>query len=398
MAGFEMLKRDVIGVGLCHDCGTCVGVCPSKAIVMNYDQEEPAAVKECLPRCNLCYEVCPGKDIPIPDLERMLFGRERTPEEEWIGIGQTYIEGHAMDPLIRIGGASGGLVSGLLLYALENDVIDAALVAGNREDKPWRVIPKIVTNRQEVMETSQSKLSYVCNNSLLGEAMGRGFKRLGIVGLPCHVHGIRKIQLTGKLKKIAESIKFVIGLCCGNGTNYRGAEHIIEEIAGVPLGEVAKVRIRNGHYPGLYTIFTKAGLRVVLPDSGRRFHSWAFRTYRSALCTDYAAELADLTVGDYFSPHMVEGVPGLTIGIVRTDIGKKLLEDAEAANYIHTEQIKKDPFLWGGFETKKHGGLYHLMERKRHGWPTPDLHRPVDYPKPEPRKLGLRRGEIHPHY
>ena len=398
MAGFDMLKKEVIGVGLCTDCGTCVGVCPNKSIVMNYDEEEPEAVKDCLPRCSLCYEVCPGRDIPIPDLERMIFGRERTADEEWIGIGQTYFEAHALDPLIRIGGASGGLVSALLLYALENDVIDAALVAGNREDKPWRVIPKIVTNRHEVMETSQSKLSAVPNNSLLGEALARGFRRLGIVGLPCHVHGIRKMQLSGKPKRMVESIKFTIGLCCGAQWNYRGAEHIIEEIAGVALSEVAKVRIRYGHYPGLYTIFTKGGLRVVLPDSGRRFHSFAFRKYRSALCIDYSAELADLTVGDYFSPHMGEGVPGLTIGIVRTDIGKKLIEDAEAAKYIHTGQISKDPFIWGGFEVKKHGGLYHLLERRRHGWPTPDLHRPIDYPKPEPRKLGLRVGEIHPHY
>ena len=94
---------------------------------------------------------------------------------------------------------------------------------------------------------------------------------------------------------------------------------------------------------------------------------------------------------------MVEGVPGLTLGILRTDISKKLIEDAETAGYIRTEPGTKDPFVWGGFETKKHGGLCHILERQRHGWPVPDLHRPVRYPKPEPRKLGLRAGEIHPH-
>ena len=397
MAGFDRLKKEVIGVGLCTDCGTCVGVCPSRAIVINYDEEEPEAVAECPPRCNLCYQVCPGRDIPIPEMERMVFGRERTAEEEWIGIGQTYIAAHAVDPLVRISGASGGLVSALLLYALENDVIDAALVAGNREDKPWRVIPKIATNRQEVLDCSQSKLSPCPNNSLLAEALAQGFKRLGIVGLPCHVHGIRKMQLAGKPKRTVESIKFIIGLCCGSQPNYRAAEHIVEELARVPLDEVAKVRIRYGHYPGLYTIFTKDGRRVVLPDAPRRAHSEAFQKYRAEVCSDYSSELADLSVGDSFSPHMVEGVPGLTLGIMRTNTGKKLIEDAEAANYIHTEPGSKDPFVWGGFETKKHGGLCHILERKRHGWPVPDLHRPIYYPEPEPRKLGLRAGEIHPH-
>ena len=77
MPGFAKLQKEVIGVGLCADCGACVGVCPSKCIVMNLDTEEPEQIKECPARCMLCSEICPGTDIPMLDLDRVTFGRER---------------------------------------------------------------------------------------------------------------------------------------------------------------------------------------------------------------------------------------------------------------------------------------------------------------------------------
>ena len=65
MTGFERLNKEVVSVGLCSFCGTCAGVCPDKCLVMDYGTEEPQLVKKCPPDCNLCWEVCPGKDIPI---------------------------------------------------------------------------------------------------------------------------------------------------------------------------------------------------------------------------------------------------------------------------------------------------------------------------------------------
>ena len=38
--GFNNLKRDVINTGLCTACGTCVGVCVSKAIIIDYETDE----------------------------------------------------------------------------------------------------------------------------------------------------------------------------------------------------------------------------------------------------------------------------------------------------------------------------------------------------------------------
>ncbi len=118
MTGFAKLDAEVIRVGLCTDCGHCAGICPDKSLVMNYETERPELRGKCRPDCELCYESCPGKDIPMPDLDRLVFGRQRGVGEELLGVSQAFLKGHATDAAIRSNGAGGGIVSALLTYAL----------------------------------------------------------------------------------------------------------------------------------------------------------------------------------------------------------------------------------------------------------------------------------------
>lgn len=404
---YSKLENDVIKVGLCTDCGNCVAVCPDKCLVMNYEEELPQLVHKCATDCELCYESCPGKDIPMPELERVVFGRERNADEttksgeEWLGISQGFINCYAADPVVRANGAGGGFISALLIYALENDLIDGAVVVGMNKEQPWRIEPKIVTNREGVLATASTKDSLVPVNAILGEAVERGFKRLGFVGLPCHVHAIRKMQLYGRPTKILETIKFVIGLVCGTNFSYQITEHVIEDVLKVPLTQVAKVEFRAGEYPGIFMVTTKDGKIVgrrtsharglddeqgsgVSPRSRR-----GIDCDRCIMCYDYANDLADVSVGDYWGLEMTRGVPGLSAAILRTDMGQKLVSNAEKARYVCTAPTGSDNFYMGSFEQKKHAFVIHTLKRREHGWQTPDFHMPLVYPKPMPRKLSL---------
>ncbi len=382
MAGSDNLKKEVIGAGLCTACGTCIGVCPNKRLTFNWETEVPEITKECAPRCNLCYEACPGKDIPRPDLERMIFGRERNADEELLGISRRFVRAYAVDPIVRARAASGGLASALLIYALENDVIDAAIVTGVSDDQPWRAVPKIATNRAEIIATGQTKVTLCPTNAILSEALERGFKRLGVVGLPCHVHGIRKIQLHGRMTKLLNSIKFVIGLLCGMTRHGSMPEHVIEELLDVRLDEVTEAILHGHQYPGLYAVTAKDGRIFAVPDFARRLHTDAFIPDRCLVCYEFAAEVADISAGGFLGREAMRGLSGLSAAIVRTDIGDKLLNDAEAAGYICTEPMPRYKFFGTGFEGKMHGAPYNIIERRRFGRPTPDYHVPIDYAKP----------------
>lgn len=381
---YSKLESDVIKVGLCTDCGNCAAVCPDKCLVMDYEEELPKLVHKCTADCELCYESCPGKDIPMPDMDKMVFGRERkNTDEELLGISQGFIKCHAIDPIIRNSGSSGGFVSALLVYALEKGLIDGAVVVGMNKEQPWRSEPKIATSREEVLAAASTKENLVPVNVILAEASERGFKRLGFVGLPCHVHAIRKMQLYGRPAKLFESIQFVIGLMCGSNYSYRNTEHLIEDVCKVPLKQVAKLEFRGGEYPGNFRITGKDGKIVTRPHHG------GVDADRCIMCYDYANDLADVSVGDYWGEEMTRGVPGLSAAILRTSAGQKLVNDAKQANYVGAALTEKDNFYKGFFEQKKHAGAIRTLERKAHGWQTPDYHLPLEYPKPMPRRLSL---------
>lgn len=385
---YAKLESNVIKVGLCTDCGNCTSVCPDKCLVMNYETELPQLVHECAADCELCYESCPGKDIPMPELDRMVFGRKRkNADEEWLGISQGFIKCHAVDPIVRAKGAGGGFITALLIYALENDLIDGAVVVGMNKKQPWRIEPKIATNREEVIAAASTKENLVPVNAILAEAVERGFKRLGFVGLPCHVHAIRKMQLYHRPAKILDSIKLVIGLVCGTNYSYQNTEHVLEEGLKVPLTQVAKVEFRAGEYPGEFRVTTKEG------KIATRRHARGIDADRCIMCYDYANDLADVSVGDYWGLEMTRGVPGLSAAILRTDIGQKLVNSAEKAKYVGTEPTERDNFYKGSFEQKKHAGVFITLKRREYGWQTPDFHMPLEYPKPMPRKVNL----VHPY-
>ena len=63
---FSHLKDKVIDQGLCTRCGTCVGICPVRAIATE-SSRHPILIDECI-ACGLCSACCPGANVDFPAL------------------------------------------------------------------------------------------------------------------------------------------------------------------------------------------------------------------------------------------------------------------------------------------------------------------------------------------
>jgi coenzyme F420 hydrogenase subunit beta len=348
---------------------------------MDYETEEPALVGTCAPKCSLCLDTCPGGDIDIPALNRVSFGRDAGQDEALLGVAQCYLKAHATDPVVRDAGAAGGVVSALLIHALDKGFIDAAAVTGMGVEQPWRVVPRLATTRDDVIAAAQSRYAIAPTNAVLKEALAQGFRRLGAVGLPCHVHGLRKVQALGLPKRLRDSLVVTIGILCGSCSTHRGTEHLIVEHVGVPLEQVAKVEFRGGRYPGRFQVTTKDG-NLVSPAMTMAVSTVGFYRDRCLMCYDYPAELADIAVGDYFHPDMRSAPAGWSVIIVRSDAGADLVARAQADGYLHAEPVSETYLLGAGWEMKRHAAVNRILERRRHGWPVPDYHIPMAYPVP----------------
>ena len=135
----------VSGSGLCMGCGTCESVCPIVAIQVKLCSRKgiylPIIETERCILCGRCFEVCPGAGVNIEEIADEILdshGRDKN-----IGRFEVCYIGHSSSEAIRYNSASGGLITSLLIYALEKKMIDGALVLGMSETNPLETKPYI---------------------------------------------------------------------------------------------------------------------------------------------------------------------------------------------------------------------------------------------------------------
>ena len=217
------LYQEVVTSGLCTGCAGCIIACPHD--VLKYDDQggvyrpwkvdEDGGPTDCthgVKGCTMCTRACPRFRNWETDIDSFLFGRERSPDEV-AGISGDIVLARATDPEVLDSGQDGGLVSAILIWALEHDVIDAALVSAVEGEATWKAIPAVARNRAEVLATAGSRYTYSANTLAYPQAIAEGAERIALVGMSCQasVPGVMKARKTGKVaRRLAPSI----GLLC----------------------------------------------------------------------------------------------------------------------------------------------------------------------------------------
>ena len=342
--------------GLCTGCGTCVGICPVDAIGMVIEHKKgiyiPQLDEEKCNQCGLCFEVCPGHAIDFKQLNLEIFGKE--PEDVLLGNSINCYAGHATDYDIRYNSASGGLVTALLIYALEQGMIDGALVTRMKKDNPLEPEPFIAYTREEIIEAAKSKYCPVPANIALREILQRNGK-FAVVGLPCHIQGVRKAELIDK--KLKQLIVLHFGLLCSGNRTFLATEYMLRK-AGINPQEVTRFDYRGQGKPGQFVATLRNGKRYSLPY--REYYVKLMRSFfmptRCTLCSDHGCELADISFGDIDFPEFQHDLIGISAVIDRNEIGAPFLKQAMSAGIIELSNISRDRLVEskiGAFYRKK---------------------------------------------
>jgi len=211
--------------------------------------------------CGICYSACPGHSVDFKTLNTTIFGKE--PEDIILGNYLDCNVGHATDPDIRYQSASGGIVTGLLVYALEHGIIDGALVTRMSKDHPLEPEPFIARTRDEIIEASRSKYCPVPTNTVIREILRSSEgERFAVVGLPCHIHGIRKAESLNE--KLKDKIVLHIGLFCSHNDTFWQTDYILKKLH-VSKDSVRIIRYRGQGWPGSFAIELMDGKKKSLP-------------------------------------------------------------------------------------------------------------------------------------
>jgi coenzyme F420 hydrogenase subunit beta len=328
--------KAIIHEGLCCGCGTCAGVCPVGAIQMQKTSglHIPQIDELKCTNCGMCFRCCPGHSVNFDDLALEAFNDSYKASS--VGNYTDCYVGYSGDNQIRFDSSSGGLVAQLLIFALENNIIDGVITTRMRKFAPLETEPFIARTKEEIIEASKSKYCPVAANVCLKEILSeRG--RFAAVGLPCHIHGIRKAEQENK--KLKKKIVLKFGLLCSHTVDFAGTSFLVKKL-GFKQGDVSSLSYRGEGWPGSMLIKTRTAVTAKLPLVGSWFAYWMifssffFTPMRCTMCPDQSAELADISFGDAWLPEFKNEKRGMSIIVSRTAIGKNLINRAMAAKSI----------------------------------------------------------------
>jgi coenzyme F420 hydrogenase subunit beta len=169
------------------------------------------------------------------------------------GIWRQLLLTRAADKEQHEKGQDGGFVSAMLVWLLENDYIEAALVSGVEDDDAWKAKPALARNKAEVLATAGSRYTYCANPLALRDAKEQGLNRLALVGMGCQTSS-PPVMWDRKAGKVSKPFLFNIGLLCSKTFDDAIFPELFEAKYGLKKQDMVKMNIK-----GVFQIWMKDG-------------------------------------------------------------------------------------------------------------------------------------------
>ena len=335
---WKELLAEVIDTGLCTGCAGCVISCPHDVIGYHHSEgeyrpfhlEDELGADNCIhgeKGCTTCTRACPRFRAWELEADEHLFARTRD-DDEIAGIYQDILLTRASDDMVHQMGQDGGLVSALLIWAMDEGYIDAACVSNLEGDgSSWKAIPGVATNKEEVLAAAGSRYTYSANTLAMPEAKERGFEKLALVGMSCQ-SSVPPVMWHRRAGKAGRPFVFNIGLLCSKTFDDAIFHELFWTKYGLDRREMVKMNIK-----GVFQIWMRNGDYHEI--NLKECHAWTREGCTH--CPDFAAEHADISTGGIGESN------DWTLTIVRTDLGREIISRMIESGAIEARPGDEDP-------------------------------------------------------
>lgn len=330
--GWNELNSEIIQTGKCVLCGACGAFC----LNIKYDKEKEIPIEDgsckdsntCRDGYGVCYNLCPQtgiEQIPLSLLDGWVFGKK---QDKILGHYIELISVKVSDSAKANLPSDAGPITALLSMGLNEGLIDCSIITD--KDENFLPFPIIATSEKEIFQGVGYKPTQSPTLSLVGEAINKENTDIAVVGTPCQIQSLRKMQNHPRYDFEAyDLVTLAIGtFCFGTFYNQLLAECYKEN--GIDIGEIKKIGTDKENFR--MKIFTDSN-SIDIP-----LNQIYDKSIRKACfsCSDYTAAFADISVGSIGSEN------GWKTLIVRTERGKEVLDLAIEKGVLEKKNLLKE--------------------------------------------------------
>ena len=238
---------------------------------------------------SVCGKACQFIAPDYPAMEKAVHGAARGAGDAlFFGPFQTMHRARMNAP--KDGAQWTGITTSLAADLLKRGKIDAVLTMLPTEGDIWRPQPALITNPADMARARGMRMGYAPVLALLEEAAAQGHKRLAVIGIPCQIYALRRIEADLGLERL-----YVIGTPCSDNTTTENFTQFLALLDERPqtityLEFRADYRVELRYSDGRRRMIPFLSLPI--SDLPRDFFPLTCRT-----CVDYTNVLADITVG-----------------------------------------------------------------------------------------------------
>jgi len=324
---FEDLIKEVHEKDICGECGGCVSFCSAAdigAIEMTEDGPPHYSNEENCLHCGICYLICPETFELNSELNKKY--NFKPPIGHWAKI----VSAQAKSPKIRKVATDGGVVTAILIALLENNLINGALIS--KRINSFQRIPFFAKSKEEILEAAgtyyESKgpipelgkyNTFVSTISELKKIVFSDYMKIAVVGVPCQIHSIRKMQELHIIP--AHIVEYTLGLFCYENFKFDDvARARIEERFKFSFDDIEKLNIKDN----LIINFRDKDVPLTIEFSELQ----DIMRHACRVCENFSNYFADISFGGLGSQK------DHTTVMIRTKLGQEIYNLALNKGYI----------------------------------------------------------------
>ncbi|WP_299376036.1 Coenzyme F420 hydrogenase/dehydrogenase, beta subunit C-terminal domain [uncultured Tateyamaria sp.] len=236
-----------------------------------------------------CGMACQFIKPDYPGMERVVHGRARGDgDEQFFGPFDAMYRA-ALTPAVQ-GAQWTGITTALAADLLARGKVDAVLTMVPDPHDRWKPQPALITEAADMVRARGMRMGYAPLLALVEDAQAAGYTRLAVVGIPCQVYALRRLEASLGFDRI-----YVIGTPCSDNTTTENFHTFLSLLDEAPdtisyLEFRADYRVELRFDDGRTRLIPFLSLPI--SDLPGDFFPLTCRT-----CVDYTNTLADITVG-----------------------------------------------------------------------------------------------------